>query len=252
MRSQRRGWRHAEDEVETVGAAEVDRLRRAIMAVATQQDFGLGPMAANGAQQAAQQGPDLLAAGPSGGTQNGGDEAAGAIEHDDRLKAVFVIVRIEQPQLLAAVDGVEHVVDVEGDALGDLRERFAIEVDHGAAHAQQRAGVRQIFQTRDRRLRTQIAVRRRKIMRHLEDRIDAKAVGVVAVLVAPGDHQQAKTNDVGERVRDLLRRTRIDDAGGQAFGDAKTLLDLAQNQHAGVRRQQPAVELGDDLLGPDR
>ena len=161
-------------------------------------------------------------------------------------------MRIEQPQLLAAVDGVEHVVDVEGDALGDLRERFAIEVNHGAAHAQQRAGVRQIFQTRDRRLRTQIAVRRRKIMRHLEDRIDAKAVGVVAVLVTPGDHQQAKTNDVGERVRDLLRRTRIDDAGGHAFGDAKTLLDLAQNQHAGVRRQQPAVELGDDLLGPDR
>ena len=89
-------------------------------------------------------------------------------------------------------------------------------------------------------------------MRHLEDGIDAKAVGVVAVLVTPGDHQQAKTNDVGERVRDLLRRARIDDAGGHAFGDAKTLLDLAQNQHAGVRRQQPAVELGDDLLGHDR
>ena len=32
---------------------------------------------------------------------------------------------------------------------------------------------------------------------------------------------------------------------------AKTLLDLAHNQHAGVRRQQPAVELSDDLLGPD-
>src|SRR5271166_7188005 len=39
MRSQRRGRRHAEDEVETVGAAEVDRLRRAIMAVAAQQGF---------------------------------------------------------------------------------------------------------------------------------------------------------------------------------------------------------------------
>lgn len=36
-------------------------------------------------------------------------------------------------------------------------------------------------------------------------------------------------------MRDLLRRARIDDAGGHAFGDAKTLLDLAQNQHAGVR-----------------
>jgi hypothetical protein len=34
------------------------------MAVGTQQDFGLGPIATNGAQQAAQERPDLLAAGP--------------------------------------------------------------------------------------------------------------------------------------------------------------------------------------------
>src|SRR4051812_31399295 len=106
------------------------------MAVGTQQDFSLGPMATDGAQQVAQERPDLLAAGPFARAQNSGDEAASAIEYDDRLKAVFVIVRIEQPQLLAAVDGVEHVVDVEDDALGDLRERFAIEVNHGAAHAQ--------------------------------------------------------------------------------------------------------------------
>jgi hypothetical protein len=75
-------------------------------------------------------------------------------------------------------------------------------------------------------------------MRHLENGIDAKAVSVVAVLVTTGDYQQAKTNDVGERVRDLLRRARIGDAGGPAFGDPKTLLNLAQNQHAGIRRQR--------------
>jgi hypothetical protein len=67
-----------------------------------------------------------------------------------------------------------------------------------------------------------------KIVRHLEDGVDAKAVGVVAVLVARGDHQQAKTNDVGERGRDLLRRARIDDAGGHAFGDVKASLGLAK------------------------
>ncbi len=59
-------------------------------------------------------------------------------------------------------------------------------------------------------------------MRHLEDGIDAKAGGVVAVLVVRGDHEQAKTNDVAERVRDLLRRAWIDDAGGHAFGNVKT------------------------------
>jgi hypothetical protein len=37
-------------------------------------------------------------------------------------------------------------------------------------------------------------------------------------------------------VRDLVRRARVGDAGGHAIGDAKTLLDLAQNQNPTVRR----------------
>ena len=42
-------------------------------------------------------------------------------------------------------------------------------------------------------------------MRHLEYRIGAKTVGVVAVLVAGGDHQEAEPDDVGESMRDLVR-----------------------------------------------
>src|SRR5829696_7935469 len=41
-----------------------------------------------------------------------------------------VIMGIEQPQLLAAVHGVERVVDVEHDPLGNLSEGGAGEVDH--------------------------------------------------------------------------------------------------------------------------
>ena len=55
--------------------------------------------------------------------------------------------------------------------------------------------------------------------------------GVVAVFIARRDHQQPKADDVGERVRDLVRRARVLDAGGHAIGDAKPLLDLAQNQN---------------------
>jgi hypothetical protein len=40
---------------------------------------------------------------PFGGAKHGGDEATLTIEHDDRLKAVFVVMRIEQTQLLAAM-----------------------------------------------------------------------------------------------------------------------------------------------------
>ena len=222
------------------------------MTVGAQQDFGVRPVGADRPQQAAQEGADLLAAGPFGGTKHGGDEAAFAVEHDDRLKAVFVVMRIEQPQLLAAMNRVERVVDVEHDPLGNLPEGLAIKIDHGAAHAQQGARVGQILQPRDRRLRTQLAIRWRQIERHLEHRIGAQGIGVVAVFVARRDHQQPKADDVGEAVGDRLGRARVHDAGGQAIGDAKALLDLAQNQNAAVRRQQTAVEFGDDRLAGDR
>src|ERR1700692_1784379 len=69
MPAQRRGGRDAEDVIEPVGATEVENLGSAIVAVAAHQDFHLGPIGADRAQQAAQKGLALLAAGPSGGAQ---------------------------------------------------------------------------------------------------------------------------------------------------------------------------------------
>jgi hypothetical protein len=124
-----------------------------------------------------------------GRTEHGRDEAALAVEHDDRLKSVFVVVGVEQPQLLAAVHRVERVVDVERDPFGNLGERLAIEVDHRPTHSQQGANVRQVLQPRDRRLRAELPIRRRQIERHLEHRIAAQGIGVDPVLVAGADHQ---------------------------------------------------------------
>src|SRR5271166_2715452 len=67
---------------------------------AAQQDLGVRLVSADRAQQPAQEGLDLLAARPLGGTEHGGDGAALAVEHDNRLKSVLIVVRVEQPQLL--------------------------------------------------------------------------------------------------------------------------------------------------------
>ena len=80
----------------------------------------------------------------------------------------------------------------------------------------------------------------------------AQAVGVVAVLAASRDHRHAEAQDVDHRVADPPRQARIVDAGGQAFGNAEPLLDLAQDQHAGVGGELPAVEAGDDGFAGDR
>jgi hypothetical protein len=133
------------------------------------------------------------------------------------------------------VNRIERVVDIEHYALGNLPERLAIKIDHGATHAQQGAGVGHVLDPGDGRLRTQLAVRRRQVERHLEYRIDAKTVGVVAVLVAGGDHQEAEADDVGESVRDLIRCALILDTASKTISDAQPLLDLAQHQDAAVR-----------------
>jgi len=98
-------------------------------------------------------GANLGAFRPPRRAKNGGDEPSLAIEHDDGLKAVFVVMGVEQAQLLAAMHGVEGIVDIKNDPLRHLPERAAIKIGQGTAHAQQAAPIRQVLQPRDRRLR---------------------------------------------------------------------------------------------------
>jgi hypothetical protein len=109
-------------------------------------------------QEPAQDSADLNAVRPLCRPQYGGYEAAVTIEDHDRLKAVFVIVRIEEAQLLAAMHRIESVIYVDNDPFRNLLERPAIEVDHGAPHAHQGANIGKVFKPRDRRLRTEVAI----------------------------------------------------------------------------------------------
>ena len=90
------------------------------------------------------------------------------------------------------------------------------------------------------------------IQRQLEDRVMPQSVGVVAILVAGGDHQHPETQNVGNAVPDPLRQARVVDAGGKTFGNAEPLLDLTQDQHTGVGGDLAAVEAGDDGFAGDR
>jgi hypothetical protein len=67
------------------------------MTVGAQQYLGVGPVGPDRPQQAAQEGANLLATRPFGGAKHSCDEAAFAVEHDNRLETVFVVMRIEQP-----------------------------------------------------------------------------------------------------------------------------------------------------------
>src|SRR5450759_5365153 len=67
-------------------------------------------------------------------------------------------VRVEQAKLLAAMHGIEGVIDIEHDASRHPPEAVAVMIDHGTAHAQQGARIGQVLGARDRGLRAQISV----------------------------------------------------------------------------------------------
>ena len=222
------------------------------MAVAAQQDLHPRPVAADLAEQPAQMRGDLATLRPLRRAQHCGHEASRAVEHHDRLEAVVVVVGVEQPKLLAAMNRVEGVVDVEDDALRNLRERGAVEPDHGAAHLQQHASIGQVLEPADGGLRAEVALARQPLQRHLEHRVGAQGVGVDAVLVARRDHQHAEAQDVGGAVQGAGAIAGIVDAGRELAGDVKPPLDLAQRQQPGVRGQRAAVETGRHHLAVHR
>lgn len=193
-------------------------------------------------------GGDLAAFRTPGRAQHRGHEPAGAVEDDDWLEAVVVVMGVEQPQLLAAVRRIEGVVDVERDPLRDLCEGGAIEPDHGSTHLQQHPPVGQVLHPADGGLRAEVARPRQPLQRHLEHRVGAERIGVDAVLVARRDHQHPKAQDVGDAVLGAGRIAGIVDAGAEPPGHIEPPLHLPQRQKTGVRRQRAAVEAGHHRL----
>ena len=162
------------------------------------------------------------------------------------------MMRVEQPQLLAAMHGVERLVDVEHDAAGHLAEAVAVMLDHGSPHAQQSTRIRQVLQARDGRLRAKVAIIRQPSHRQLEHRVTAQGIGVVAVLVARRNHQHARADDLVQAMDHPAGITRVSDAARQARGDGKPLLDLAQRQQPTIGRHAGTVETRLNRLAADR
>jgi hypothetical protein len=63
----------------------------------------------------------------------------------------------------------------------------------------------------------------------------AQRVGVVAVLIAGGDHQHAKPDDFGQAMHHLLRRPRVLETPGEPVGQSQPVFDLAQGQQTALR-----------------
>jgi hypothetical protein len=110
----------------------------------------------------------------------------------------------------------------------------------------------QVLRARDGGLRAQASIVRQAVERQLERRIPAQAVGLVGVLLARRDHEQAETDDLRQSMNDSPRRSRIFLARRKPVSDPEQLLDLPQAEHAGIRGQPSAIEAGDHGFAGNR
>jgi len=131
----------------------------------------MGPVSADRPDGTAQMGTDLATTRAFGPAQDSGHETTLVIEHHNRLESVFIVMRVEQPQFLLSVNGIEGVVEVEHDLRRHCPERAAIQADHGMTHGQKHAPIGQALQAAERRLGSEILIAGKSAPGHLEDGI---------------------------------------------------------------------------------
>ena len=132
---------------------------------------------------------------------------------------------------------------------GGRREAPAIEIDLAEPDAGQRTPVGKVLQPRQGRLAHEVgAGHRASAAGDLQRRIGAQCVDVVAVLVAGRDHEHARLHHLGVAVLDACGIAFVAQAGGDRLGQAEACRDLAQYDHAAVRRQATGIERGCERL----
>ena len=168
----------------------------------------------------------------------------------DRQEAAFVIMSVEQRELLMAMDDIAGVVNVERDGCGLARIAIHPCVDQSVGQADHVAQARRILQPRQRRLGTQIPARiRQATAGELERWIGPQMIEVVGVLVAAADREHAGAEHIDKAVHDPRRIAPIREHPGQFVGQTETPLGHRQKHHAPVRGQATAIEGSCDFLG---
>ncbi len=243
----------AEDMIDAVGLAPLHHRRPPVMAVAAQRDAGVPPMAADATEQATKVAAQLDARWRLAGAQDHRDRARrSGVADMDRQEAAHVVMRVEERQLLLAVDGIDGIVDVEHDARRYGPIAGAVEIHELAGRFDGLAQTGRVLQARHRRLRAErLTGLGQSTAGQLEGGIVAQRAEIVGVLVATGNGQDARKQDVGHAVPDARRIAIVRDRVGEVRGHLEMPLGTGEQQDAAVTGQPTTVEGGDDFLARD-
>ncbi len=172
-----------------------------------------------------------------------------AAEDVQRQIAVAVVVAVEVPALLLAVERIVGGIEVEHDA--DRRLAMGVEeeideqpLDRAAVVVELvvpvLADLAGVLQPIERRLAGERAAR---LVEHGgERRIVAQRVVVDQVLVAERDAEDALAQQIGHRMRTAAAKAQIGEATSQPPAEPDRPVGRGQQHHAAVRRDRAAVE----------
>ena len=220
------------------------------MTVAAQRDPGPRPVHLDPSDQPADMASQL---GPrrrlASAQQHCHRSSCRGVVNVDRQEAACPIVAIPQRQLLAAVDDIDRLVDVERHHVRRRGIAGTIEIDHDAHHPHQLACRWCILPAAHRRLAGKTDSRAGQLAcRQLEARIVAQQVKVVGILIAAGDRQHPCLQHVAQTMDNTALIAGVGDAAGQSPGNTHPSFCLGQQQHPAVRRQPPAIKSRSNFL----
>ena len=147
----------------------------------------------------------------------------------DRQEAALIIMRVEQRELLVAVDDVACVVDVKRDAGRLARAAVHPGVDQAVGQTDHVAQPRSILQPRQRRLGTQIttAVRQRPAGQ-FECGVASQMIEVVGVLVTAADREL--------RARNMSARLCTMRVGSRRSGNTRASFSAKPRRRSAIAR----------------
>jgi len=198
-------------------------------------------------------GPHLRAFRSARRAKDGGNRGAARHVIDvHRRKTALVMMCVPERELLAAMRRTERVVDVE-DLERARFDRLAELIDQGRAQSRRLALAGRILQATDGRLRGQSRTALRTTAdRDLHQRIVAKPVEIVRILVAAGDRRAARHHHLEHRVPDPVRIAAIRHRFRKPPAHPELALGFSQQQQTSIGRLVATLKINCELLAVHR
>ena len=187
-----------------------------------------------------------------------GQQQVPTAEHVERQVAVLIVIAVEEPAFLCAVQRNVGVVEIQHDLARCTLMRIKEQIDQQRIDLRTVAidlvilrcmASRRVLQAIERALASQrLAVcpqhRLQLARQHRKRRVLAQFVMIVEVFIPQGQPEDALSHQCLDLMLDIARITPIGEAVGEATHQPDASVYLSQQQRASVRGDVPAIEPG--------